>query len=446
MAMMMIPSQSYSYSSIVSLYFFFLFSLVLHTLASPTFHHCRHSQRDALLEFKFHVDDLNSSPSLSSWNKSRDCCSWKGVTCDVKSGKFINLAQNNLDGPIPELISQYHNLEELHLSFNNLNGSIPKSLSKLFKLEYFCLTNNNMEGEVPSWIWRLTMVALSNNSFNNFGTSSQVVDETQIKCEDSLDETEGYESVRETMECFRVSASIPKLCFFSNSRNSSTSRHFIIPSCRERSREDQLSTSSSPYSILGVEPNCSPLEIKAAFRAKVKQYHPDVNRQGSSSDVMIRRIIQAYEMLTNSSRAEIIIEVECLDPFDHPECEALDVFVNEVLCFGKRCSYPCFKTASHVFSCDSTGTARAMSQGHGEDYRVQSAVNLCPRNCIHYVTPSQRIILEELLDSILDKPYDCSAEAELLYALIVKAQFENNRYMKPKKKQPESSSKHVDWL
>lgn len=48
--------------------------------------------------------------------------------------------------------------------------------------------------------------------------------------------------------------------------------------------------------------------------------------------------------------------------------------------------------------------------------------------------------------SVLDKPYDCSAEAELLYALIVKAQFENNRYQKPKKKQPESSTKHVDWL
>ncbi|CAA7015834.1 unnamed protein product [Microthlaspi erraticum] len=213
---------------------------------------------------------------------------------------------------------------------------------------------------------------------------------------------------------------------------------------KERSRVDPLS-SSSPYSILGVDPSCSSSELKAAFRAKVKQYHPDVNREGSSSDIMIRRIIQAYEMLTSYSRSEII-EGECLDPFDHPECEALDVFVNEVLCVGKRCSYPCFKTAPQVFSCASTGTARAMSQGNDEDYRVQTAVNQCPRNCIHYVTPSQRIILEELLDSVLDKPYDCSAEAELLYALIVKAQFENNRYQKPKKKQPESSTKHVDWL
>jgi len=28
----------------------------------------------------------------------------------------------------------------------------------------------------------------------------------------------------------------------------------------------------------------------------VKQYHPDVNKDGSNSDIMIRRIIQAYEV------------------------------------------------------------------------------------------------------------------------------------------------------
>mgnify|MGYP001602793966 CR=1 FL=1 len=30
-----------------------------------------------------------------------------------------------------------------------------------------------------------------------------------------------------------------------------------------------------------------------------------------------------------------IICRECMDPFDEPECEAFDVFVNEVLCVGK---------------------------------------------------------------------------------------------------------------
>lgn len=149
-------------------------------------------------------------------------------------------------------------------------------------------------------------------------------------------------------------------------------------------------------------------------------------------------------MLSNLSRSEII-ERECLDPFDYPECEASDVFVNESLCAGKGCPYSCVKRAPHAFAFVSfTGTARATSQGFGEDYQVQLAVGQCPRSCIHYVTPSQRVILEELLDSILNTPYDTTAEADLLYSLIAKAKFENNRYQKPKK-QPKASTQHVDW-
>ncbi|CAL9003403.1 unnamed protein product [Prunus brigantina] len=177
---------------------------------------------------------------------------------------------------------------------------------------------------------------------------------------------------------------------------------------------------------------------------EVKQFHPDVNRTGKDCDMMIRRVIQAYEMLSNYSRSEII-ERECVDPFDNPECEAFDVFINEVLCIGKGCPYSCVQRAPHAFTYASNGTARAASPGVGDDYQVQLAVGQCPRSCIHYVTPLQRIILEELLDSILNMPYDSSAEADLLYSLIVKARFENNRYRKPKK-QPKASTQHVDWF
>lgn len=31
-------------------------------------------------------------------------------------------------------------------------------------------------------------------------------------------------------------------------------------------------------------------------KKKVKQFHPDVNRTGKDSDMMIRRVIQAYEV------------------------------------------------------------------------------------------------------------------------------------------------------
>ncbi|KAJ6384499.1 hypothetical protein OIU78_027742 [Salix suchowensis] len=178
----------------------------------------------------------------------------------------------------------------------------------------------------------------------------------------------------------------------------STSSKFKLH-CLGRAEEDSPLSTSSAYTVLGIEPGCSSAAIKAAFRAKVKQFHPDLNKDGKVSDLMIRRIIQAYEMLSNLSRSEII-ERECLDPFEDPECEAFDIFVNEVLCVGKGCPYSCVQRAPHAFTyASSTGTARATSQGHGEDYQVQLAVGQCPRSCIHYVTPSQRVILEEFLDS-----------------------------------------------
>nr|XP_043629202.1 uncharacterized protein LOC122600537 [Erigeron canadensis] len=210
------------------------------------------------------------------------------------------------------------------------------------------------------------------------------------------------------------------------------------------SYDDTVISVSAAYQLLDVNPDCTLSHLKAAFRSKVKQFHPDVRKSNDdSSDLMIRRIIQAYEVLSNLSKLEII-ETECLDPFDAPECEAFDIFVNEVLCIGKGCPYSCVKTAPHAFTfSSSTGTAYATFQGHSEDYQVQLAVGQCPRSCIHYVTPSQRVILEELLGSILNMPFDCSAEEELLYSLIVKAKFENNRYGNPKK-QPKASTKHVD--
>ncbi|MQL76235.1 hypothetical protein Taro_008634 [Colocasia esculenta] len=201
---------------------------------------------------------------------------------------------------------------------------------------------------------------------------------------------------------------------------------------------------ASPYQILGVEPSCSPAQLKAAFRARVKEFHPDVCRDNKQSDATIRRVIQAYEMLSKHHNSEAS-EREYSDPFEEPECVAADVFVNEFLCVGKACPYSCVKTAPHAFSFASdSGAARAVSQGHDEDYRVQLAVGQCPRRCIHYVTPLQRAILEEMLQSILYPPYD-AAEAAVLDSLIAKANFENNRFRKPKK-QPKVSTEYVDWF
>ncbi|KAL4181045.1 hypothetical protein AMTRI_Chr12g269220 [Amborella trichopoda] len=201
---------------------------------------------------------------------------------------------------------------------------------------------------------------------------------------------------------------------------------------------------ATPYQILGVKESCSLEDLRVAFRARVKEYHPDVCKHVRNSHAIMLRVIEAYGQLSEQYNWPEIFERESFDPFEKPECEALDLFVNGTLCIGKGCPYSCVRRAPHAFAfAPATGTARATLQAHGDDYQVQLAVGQCPRNCIHYVTPSQRIILEELLESILTSPL-FPPEATILDSLIARANFENNRYSKPKRK-PKGSTQYVDY-
>ncbi|XP_039840952.1 uncharacterized protein LOC120700794 [Panicum virgatum] len=191
-----------------------------------------------------------------------------------------------------------------------------------------------------------------------------------------------------------------------------------------------LDPRATPFQILGLDATAcySAAQLKAAFRTRVKEFHPDVCKNPENADLIIRRVIEAYQMLSGNQEmmVESFIVRNNVDPFDEPECEARDIFVNELLCIGTGCPYSCVKRAPHVFSfSDDIGTARALSQGNGEDDLVQLAVGQCPRN-------------------VLMAPYDL-AEAAVLDSLLTKAKFENNRYMKPKRG-AKSSSDYVDWM
>ncbi|EEC80067.1 hypothetical protein OsI_21783 [Oryza sativa Indica Group] len=75
---------------------------------------------------------------------------------------------NKLSGEIPSTIGECQLLQNLHLQNNILNGTIPSSLGQLQGLENLDLSNNNLSGEIPKLLGNLSMLYYLNLSFNNF--------------------------------------------------------------------------------------------------------------------------------------------------------------------------------------------------------------------------------------------------------------------------------------
>ncbi|CAN7021337.1 hypothetical protein IGI04_022482 [Brassica rapa subsp. trilocularis] len=88
---------------------------------------------------------------------------------------YLDLASNNFNGPISESISRFLKLEFIDLSNNSFTGPIPGSMSKLVSLDDLNLSYNKLEGRVPSFLWRMSTLMLSHNSFSSFEELSQAV-------------------------------------------------------------------------------------------------------------------------------------------------------------------------------------------------------------------------------------------------------------------------------
>ncbi|XP_010464796.1 PREDICTED: receptor-like protein 12 [Camelina sativa] len=150
---------------------------------------CRSEQRDALFAFEneFEIGEPNSDcvdfSTESHWNKeswenNSDCCSWKGIKCNTKSGEVVeldlscsglygrfhsnsslqnlhflttlDLSYNDLTGQIPDSIGNLTQLTSLQLFGNQFSGQIPSSIGNLFHLTSLNLLENNLDGEIPS--------------------------------------------------------------------------------------------------------------------------------------------------------------------------------------------------------------------------------------------------------------------------------------------------------
>lgn len=77
----------------------------------------------------------------------------------------VVLAQNNLEGPLPEKVVSHKLLTKLIVSFNQLNGSIPTTYDSLSQ---FSVDHNNFTGNFPfDPLNSLTALSVLDLSFNN---------------------------------------------------------------------------------------------------------------------------------------------------------------------------------------------------------------------------------------------------------------------------------------
>jgi len=113
--------------------------------------------------------DLSEEQYYNETNISKYPCCYNNnnVVCENNKIVELNFDECEIEGEIPEEISDFPNLTKLFLGTNRLNGTIPLSLNKLENLEYLWLYYNNLTGTIPSTIGNLPKLKSINLHGNN---------------------------------------------------------------------------------------------------------------------------------------------------------------------------------------------------------------------------------------------------------------------------------------
>ena len=125
---------------------------------------------EALLAFH---DSTNgdSWTDNTGWTEDPDVCSWYGIGCSGGHVVELDIAENNLSGPIPPTIEDLGALEALYLASNSLTGSIPPELGNLTNLSMLFLAENNLTGAIPAEIGNLADLVYLGLDHNNLTES-----------------------------------------------------------------------------------------------------------------------------------------------------------------------------------------------------------------------------------------------------------------------------------
>jgi len=78
------------------------------------------------------------------------------------------------------------------------------------------------------------------------------------------------------------------------------------------------------YQILAISPSATPDLIKAAYRKKAAQYHPDKN-QSADAAARFREVQEAYEVLSDPVRRKAYDEYRQRNLIEDPLAVAWDI-------------------------------------------------------------------------------------------------------------------------
>ncbi|KAK9824309.1 hypothetical protein WJX72_009351 [[Myrmecia] bisecta] len=131
-----------------------------------------------------------------------------------------------------------------------------------------------------------------------------------------------------------------------------------------------------PYRVLEVSRDASPRELRQAYIQRIKQLHPDVNRDKDTT-VEASQLNAAYAMVQGVCD---VYEEAQRDVFDRPEAEAVIMFVNP---FGCNVSPLDWRELQAIACYESDPSEAFLAAGVA-----------CSPSAVHYLTPAQMAAVE----------------------------------------------------